>query len=272
MRDRPSEAASRPGASGARSSRAVSAPRTIVASRSERLGREPELLDHHVEGAALAAMAPEHALDVERRGAEALGHRLDFRGATNRNTALGIDEAADQPGAGDAVDLGPRARDPDGAARRRRARAACRIGTSGRPACCQASKPPSRTLGGNARVAQPGGGALAELLAALADDDGGPPSSRRRPVGDCRRAGGGPTPGMSRGSAAKSSSVAHIDEDRAFRRADQARELVDGDGVDRRHGASSQLSGTRCFGMSPRGEIAFPMTGRKPRPAPPVKT
>ena len=39
-------------------------------------------------------------------------------GATNRNTAFGIDEAPDQPGAGDAVDLRPRAGHPDGAALR----------------------------------------------------------------------------------------------------------------------------------------------------------
>src|SRR5712691_8353393 len=51
---------------------------------------------------------------------------------------------------------------------------------------------------------------------------------------------------------------AHIDKNRRFWRAEQARELFDGDGVDRRHDASSMLGGTRCFGMSPHGEIAFP--------------
>ena len=66
MRDRPSEAASRPG----RLRREVE-PRGVGAAHDrrepqQRLGREAELLDHHVEGAALAAMAPEHVLRCRR--------------------------------------------------------------------------------------------------------------------------------------------------------------------------------------------------------------
>ena len=47
----------------------------------ERLGRQAELLDHDVEGAELAAVAPEDALalDVERRRAEAVGDARDLR-------------------------------------------------------------------------------------------------------------------------------------------------------------------------------------------------
>ena len=53
----------------------VSAPRTIVASRSRGGVAEAEFLDHDVEGAELAAMAPEHVFDVEGRGVEALADR-----------------------------------------------------------------------------------------------------------------------------------------------------------------------------------------------------
>ena len=56
-------------ASGTRSGRAVSAPRTMEARCWSGSSRQAELLDHDVEGAQLAAVAPEHALalDVERR-------------------------------------------------------------------------------------------------------------------------------------------------------------------------------------------------------------
>ena len=91
---------------------------------------EAELLHHGVEGASLAAMAPEHVLDVEGRGGEALGHRRHFRRGHEKEDGLGIDEAADQPGAGDAVDLGPRAGDPARAARLHRAAAACSVWSS----------------------------------------------------------------------------------------------------------------------------------------------
>ena len=81
-----------PAASGARSRRAVSAPRTIVASWHQGGDGEAELLDHHVEGAELAAMAPEDAVgvDVERRRIEPLRQRSSTSGgATNRKTASG---------------------------------------------------------------------------------------------------------------------------------------------------------------------------------------
>src|SRR6478736_3455808 len=73
----------------------------------ERLGVQTELLDHHVEGAKLAVMAPEYAFafDVERHGIEALRDRRHFGGRYVEKHCVGIDEAADQPGTGDAVDL-----------------------------------------------------------------------------------------------------------------------------------------------------------------------
>src|SRR4051794_40381503 len=57
-------------------------------------------------------MAPVHVLDVERRGIEAFADRHDL-GCGNKQEDRGwIDKAPDQPGAGDAIDLRPRSRDP----------------------------------------------------------------------------------------------------------------------------------------------------------------
>jgi hypothetical protein len=43
----------------------------------------------------------------------------------------------------------------------------------------------------------------------------------------------------------------------------QARSFFGGNGLRRRHAASLQWRWTRFFGMSPRGEIAFPMPFNK---------
>ena len=259
MRDRPSEAASSPGASGARSGRAVSAPRTIARKAAERLGREAELLDHHVEGAELAAMAPEDALDVEgRRARNDRPTASTSDGATNRNTAARIDEAADQPGQAMRSIFGRSRVTQTRAALRRRAAAAWRAAPGAGRRRAQASKPPSRHSAGEpacrSQAATPWLSFWPFWQTTIADR----PANSLRPA---RRLGDGAPEraGISRGSAAKSSSRADIDDGRASGRADEARKLVDGDGVDRRHGASSDVSGTRCFGMSPRGEIAFPM-------------
>ena len=56
--------------------------------------------------------------DVEGRGVEALADRDHLGRRDEQKHRVRIDEAPDQPGAGDAVDLRPRAGDPDGAALR----------------------------------------------------------------------------------------------------------------------------------------------------------
>jgi hypothetical protein len=80
-------------------------------------------------------------------------------------------------------------------------------------------------------VAQPSGNPLAELGALLADHDGGATGEfvgpvRRRRIGAAHGARDQPRIGVEilLGS--------HIEKNRAMRRADEARELIDGDGVE----------------------------------------
>src|SRR5258708_17459326 len=61
-------------------------------------------------------MAPEGVFDVERRGMKVLADGGHLWWRNKQKYRVRIDEPADQPGAGDAVDLRPRAGDPDGAA------------------------------------------------------------------------------------------------------------------------------------------------------------
>ena len=82
-----------------------------------------------------------------------------------------IDEAADQPRAGDAVDLRPRARHPDGAALRV-ARRQLRCVHQRKLCLLPAFKAAFKRLRGNIGMPQPGGRALRELCPAHADDDG----------------------------------------------------------------------------------------------------
>ena len=102
-------------------------------------------------------------------------------GWTNRNTAFGIDEAADQPGTGDAVDLRPRARHPDGAALlvARRELVGADQQLAGLFPGLEAALERLRL---DAAVPEPGGRAFAELLAFLADNDDGLAPVVRRPL------------------------------------------------------------------------------------------
>ncbi len=235
MRDRPSEAASRPAASGARSRRAVSAPRTMVGEAQQRLGREAELLDHHVEGAALAAVAPEHALDVERRGAEALGDRQRPPAARRTGTR--------PPGSTKRrISQGQAMRSILGRARVTQTVRPCasRGGSFAAGHQRQAGLRPGleaalEAVGRHAGVAEPGGDALAELQALLADDDRRTAPANSRAHSGARLEGRRTEPGISRGSAAKSSSVRTSMSAGHFGVPIEAGELLDGDGVDRRH-------------------------------------
>jgi hypothetical protein len=78
----------------------------------ERRILDGEVLDQRVEAAALAAMRDVRARDVVRHRGATLGFLEHLR---RRHVVEGrerIDEAADEPGTGDAVDLRALARDP----------------------------------------------------------------------------------------------------------------------------------------------------------------
>ena len=120
------------------------------------------------------------------RRAEALGDRDHLGRRDEQEHGVRIDEAADQPGAGDAVDLRPRPGHPDGAASRIARGQLC--GRHQRqPGGLPGFKAAFERLGRHA-VPQPGGDALAELLAPLADHDGGAAGELLAPIG--RRPGG----------------------------------------------------------------------------------
>jgi hypothetical protein len=218
-------------------------------------------------------MAPEHALalDVERRCPEPLRHAVHVRRVHEQEHGPRIDEAADEPGAGDAVDLRARARHPH----RAPARVAGRQdgdGHHGQPGRRPSEGAAFERFGRNAKVPQPRGHPLAELQPFLADHHGGP-----------ARAGelGRPAIDIPEGAAQRARNQARIagevlvranvEEGRRVGPPDEAGKLVGRDGVERGHAcASLSRIRTRCLGMSPRGEIAIPMTrivGRTPRDA-----
>src|SRR5260370_10669935 len=63
----------------------------------QRLRRQAELLDHHVEGAEFAAMAPEHVFDIEANGIEAFADRDDLGGGGEKKNAISIGATPDPP-------------------------------------------------------------------------------------------------------------------------------------------------------------------------------
>ena len=90
----------------------VSAPRMIAARRDKRFGLEIELLKHHVERAGVIAIVPGAVTAVEGGCLEPLGNGGDLRRGHVKEYRRGIDEAADQPWAGDSDDLRPCSGDP----------------------------------------------------------------------------------------------------------------------------------------------------------------
>src|ERR1700677_2962443 len=78
----------------------------------QRRRREVKFLNEYVEGAGLAAMTPEHPFDIERSRPELLRDCWDFRRGYEHEQRRRIDEAADEPRAGDAVDFRTLARHP----------------------------------------------------------------------------------------------------------------------------------------------------------------
>src|SRR5208282_1902263 len=225
----------------------------------ERLHAKAKFIDHHVESAFVPPMAPRRAFDIKGRRLKGFGDRSYLGGLDEQKDGGRIDEAPDQPGASDAIDLRAFARDPDGAALlvshwHLRGVDERQIGPLPR------LESAFESVGRYAVMAQPSRDAVAELLAAPANDDDGSFTEFLRPLPNVDM--GAPDRARHQPWIGREIVVGpDVDQGRTFRRADQPRQLFDGDGVYRRHGASSPSSGTRFFGMSPRGEIAFPMTG-----------
>ena len=74
---------------------------------------QSKLLDHSVEGASIAAMAPEDILDIERDAAETLRYLHNIRRSNKQERGAWIDEATNEPGARYAVNLWPSAGNPN---------------------------------------------------------------------------------------------------------------------------------------------------------------
>ena len=220
-----------------------------------------ELLDHRVEGAFARRDGSRRCLRCRRASRRSARRPVSTSlGATNRKTASGIDEAADQPGTGDAVDLGPGAGHPDGAPLP--SRRGSWLGHQRRTSRASRLRSRLRGRGLIAQMPEPGGDAMAELEAALADDDcRGCAVELAAPALDVGKGCGADEPGMSRGSAAKSSSVRTSMMMRSNGAVPTRRSSFSTGNLvwSRTWGVLLGLeSGTRFFGMSPCGEIASP--------------
>jgi hypothetical protein len=190
---------------------------------------QAELLEHHVEGAKFATMTPEHALDVEGRSAEALGYGNHLAGFDEHDDGIRIDKAPDQPRAGDAIDFGPLARNPE-----RAAFAVVFREMSGRDQWQAGIAPGNEAafeyLGANALVAQVGGEALADFRTLVADD-------RERATVKLVRAAcefrvPAETAGNESGVSREIFLGANIDNERRLRRADQTGQFIGCDRMD----------------------------------------
>ena len=213
-------------------------------------------------------MAPEHALHVERRRAEALGDRGHFGRRNEEENGGRIDEAPDQPGTGDAVDLRTLARHPDGAASRV-ARRKLHRRQERQVGPCPGEEAAFEALRADASVSQPGRDAVAELQTLLADDDRRPVAEFRRPV---RRLGRGP-PDRGRDKTrvyGEIVSVTDVDDGRTVRRPNKAGKLFSRYGIDRRHGASSCGVGRDASACRLVGRSLSPLPASRLQPPRPV--
>src|SRR3954468_21056376 len=79
----------------------------------QRPGGQAEFLDHEIERAFVAAMAPKYAVQIERYGTVSLGHVRNFRGRDEKEYSARVDKPAYQPGAGNTINFRTSARHPD---------------------------------------------------------------------------------------------------------------------------------------------------------------
>jgi hypothetical protein len=165
-------------------------------------------------------VTPEHVLDVERDGAEALGYGRNLLWRHEQKDGRRVDEPPDEPRAGDTIDLRPR----PGYPKRLAGLAWQRQGGSGhgrqsRRGPCR--MPSLQCFRGDAEMAQPCGDAFAQLPAVVTDHDCRGLAEPRRPLLHAvtwltRRAGYQARLGR------EILVCAHVDQRRAIGRADQA--------------------------------------------------
>ena len=196
-------------------------------------------------------MRPLDPLDVEGDGVEAFRHGGHFGGGHEQKARGGVDEAADCPRAGDAVDLGAVAGDPEVGRGQRRDGNHRQVGR----------RPTDRTalqhLGRDALQAQQRRRTLGQL-APLGADDNHPltqqPDGRRVALVMRQRK----TAGHQAGIVGKILGQAHVDQRGTFRRADQAHQLGRGDLVGLWHGWPPV--GKATLGPKPHGAFAWPQS------------
>ena len=118
-------------------SRGIGAPHDQRQPRQRRLALQSEQLEHGVEGAAFGPSCGLDAFDVEWNGAGFVRDGRDLGWIDEQDARLWVEETANQPGAGDAVDLRPPPGHPQaGPAGAKRQPA---LSTSGKPASLQAA-------------------------------------------------------------------------------------------------------------------------------------
>ena len=192
--------------------------------RQRRLAFQPEQLEHGVEAAAFALVRDFDIGDVERDAAEFLGRRLDIGRIDEQDLRIGVDEAADQPGAGDAVDLRPPPRHPDAGPSRREAFEGLAVDHR-QPGVAPGEAAAFQHRGVIAGAAQFGGDELAQFLAGLAgNDDRALLVERRHPARKFGRLL--PVTGWQQSRrGVVDVAPPHVDELRRIRRADQVPEF-----------------------------------------------
>ncbi len=179
----PSEIACKPAASGAMSGpRGVGAAHDQRQARKRRLALKPKQLEHGVEAAAFAVVRDFDVGNIERDAAEFGGRLLHIGWINKYDFGACVEEAPDQPRAGDAIDFRPSPGHPDArpAWCKTRERHPVNQWQPGLAPRCKAALKHARA---KARLAQFGGDELAELLAGLASDDNWAlPIERRTPA------------------------------------------------------------------------------------------
>ena len=204
-------------------------------------------------------MAPEDALDVERRRAEAFGNGQDLGLRDEHEDCLRVQEAPDQPRARDPVDLRSRSRDPECPALRITRWHALGVDQQGACRCprFEAALERLRTRAGMTKQCRH---ALAQLLATMADDCDG---AARESVDPGR--GVLPIPahraGKDTGVGPEVLVGPHIDQDGRVGQADEADQLGDGDSVGGRHERPLQIgsTGRDASAEASRGDRRYPL-------------